>query len=396
MKKILSAVMLLVTVHTAYPQKKSVKSQFKFVESQTEFLLGEIKKKGHVPELVSPRTLEGGELKMVSSRDWTSGFFPGILWYLYEYTGERKWLDQAKAYTAKLEKEQYNKGTHDLGFMIYCSYGSGYRLTGDENYNNIIVNAARSLSSRFNPKTGVIKSWDHRADLWAYPVIIDNMMNLELLFKATEITGDSSFYKLAVSHANNTLKNHFRSDNSSYHVIDYDPENGHVLKKETHQGYSHESAWARGQAWALYGFTMSYRATRDPRYLEQAKQVASYILNHPKLPKDKIPFWDFDDPALPNISRDASAGAIIASALYELSEHTGRKAYRKKANKMLRSLTKFYRSPENGNSGFILDHSTGHRPHHSEIDVPLTYADYYYVEALLRRSGKFNFQAGMF
>ncbi|WP_207532298.1 glycoside hydrolase family 88 protein [Desertivirga arenae] len=388
MKRTLLLTALIAGLNTLYAQKVNVKKEFDFAQSQTSYMLREIPKAEAKPGQVSPRTFEDAKLKLVVSKDWTSGFFPGILWYLYDYTKSPKWLDEAKRFTANIEKEQFNKGTHDLGFMIYCSVGNAYRLTKDERYKPIIIQAAKSLSSRFNPQTGVIRSWDHHQDIWQYPVIIDNMMNLELLFDATKFSGDSSFYKIAVTHANTTMKNHFRPDYSSYHVIDYNPQTGGVNKKMTHQGYADESAWARGQAWGLYGYTLCYRETKDKRYLEQAKHIASFILNNPSMPKDLVPYWDYNDPEIPNTSRDASAAAITASALYELSGYANDKTYRAKANAILSSLSKNYHSPKNQNGGFILIHSTGHRPAKSEIDVPLTYADYYYLEALLRSKKK--------
>jgi unsaturated chondroitin disaccharide hydrolase len=240
------------------------------------------------------------------------------------------------------------------------------------------------LATRFNATAGVIKSWDHRPE-WAYPVIIDNMMNLELLFKATSFSGDSSFYKIAVTHATTTLKNHFRADHSSYHVLNYDTLTGKVLEKTTHQGYAPESAWARGQAWGLYGFTMCYRETGRKEFLLQAERIAGFLVNHPRLPKDGIPYWDFDAPGGVNEPKDASAAAIMASALYELSDYSRhKKAYRAMADKIVNSLTKNYRSAAGDNKGFLLLHSTGHKPAGSEIDVPITYADYYYLEAVGR------------
>ncbi|CAF3977239.1 unnamed protein product, partial [Rotaria sp. Silwood1] len=223
---------------------------------------------GRKGELVSPKTLDSMQLKLVPSGDWTRGFFPGNLWYLYEYTGKKEWKDEAEKFTANIEKEKTNGGTHDMGFKVYCSVGNGYRLTKNEHYKDVIIQSAKTLSTRFNAKAGVIKSWDNRAK-WKYPVIIDNMMNLELLFAAIHITGDSSFYKIAVSHANTTMKNHYRSDYSSYHVVNYDTADGHVISKNTAQGYADESAWARGQAWGLYGYTMCYRATIKNLYLLQ-------------------------------------------------------------------------------------------------------------------------------
>lgn len=388
--KILSLLIIL-----AFLISKNSEGQAKKIiqdtQTQTRVMLKEIEaakaqwdaKKG-TP--VSPRTLSpDGKLVLVPSKDWTSGFFPGVLWFLYELSGDKTWETQAQTFTAQLEKEKLNGGTHDMGFKIYCSYGNGYRLTNDPSYKDVIIQSAKTLSTRFNPKVGCIRSWDHNADKWQYPVIIDNMMNLELLFAATRLTGDSSFYKIAVSHANTTMKNHFRPDFSSYHVIDYDPATGEVLKKNTHQGFADASAWARGQAWGLYGYTMCYRETKDPKYLEQAEKIAAFILNNPRLPKDLVPYWDFDAPNIPNEPRDASAAAVIASALYELSQYAANgKAYLKTADRIVENLTKKYRSPIGQNHGFILIHSTGSKPMNSEIDVPLNYADYYYLEALLR------------
>lgn len=366
-------------------------------EAQTTFMLGEISqaqkawmsdaKNKNKPAVVSPRSLTpDGKLILVPARDWTSGFFPGILWYIYELTGKQDWKSKAQDFTSMIENEKWNAGTHDMGFKIYCSFGNGYRLTDNAAYRDVIIQSAKTLSKRFKPETGCIRSWDHNKDKWAYPVIIDNMMNLELLFAATRLTTDSSFYKIAVSHANTTMKNHFRPDFSSYHVIDYDTLTGKVLKKNTHQGFSHESAWARGQAWGLYGYTMCYRETKDPKYLNQAEKIAGFMLDHPNLPKDKVPYWDFNAPEIPDEPRDASAASIMASALYELSLYSTRgKYYRGIADKIIQSLTTGYRSPKEQNRGFILTHSTGSKPMESEVDVPLNYADYYYLEALLRQ-----------
>lgn len=389
MKKHLSGIVIVICawIFTGCAQHIKLAKVFADAEKQTEFMLQEIPKAPvTAADQFSPRTLQNGEqLKLVASRDWTSGFFPGVLWFLSEYTGKEKWELQAQAFTAKMEKEKTNSSTHDMGFKIYCSYGTGYRLTNDPAYRDIIIQSAKTLSTRFRPVTGTIRSWDHSGDKWTYPVIIDNMMNLELLFAATQLTGDSSFYKIAVTHANTTLKNHFRPDNSSYHVVDYDTITGHVVKRTTHQGHSDESAWSRGQAWGLYGFTMCYRFTKDKKYLEQAEKIAAFMLNHPNMPKDLVPYWDYNAPDIPNEERDASAAAILASGLYELSTYSKKgKYFKATANKIIESLTKNYRSPIGENRGFILLHSVGSKPSKSEVDAPLSYADYYYLEALLR------------
>ena len=358
-------------------------------EVQVSHLLKEIKevKENHKNLLlVSPRTLDyDGNLELVASRDWTSGFFPGVLWYLYENSGKEEWLNSAKEFTLNIEPEKLNTTTHDVGFKIYCSFGNGYRLTDDKHYRDVIIEAAHSLSKRFNPATGCILSWDHSRDKYAHPVIIDNMMNLELLFAASRLTGDPSFYEIAVSHANTTMKNHFRPDFGTYHVVDYDSITGQVLKKKTHQGYSDESTWSRGEAWSLYGYTFCYRETKDTNYLKQAENIASFILNHPRLPEDLIPYWDFDAPEIPNEPRDVSAASVIASALYELSCYSENKElYLKSANKIVANLTQDYRAKKGDARGFLLLHSTGAKPSNKEVDVPLIYADYYYLEALLR------------
>ncbi|OQP67603.1 glycoside hydrolase family 88 protein [Niastella populi] len=389
-KKLYCAFALLIAGFMAEAQPVKTAAVFADAEKQTKVMLTNVAEaRESKPELVAPRTLENGQLKMVASKDWTSGFFAGELWMLYDFTKKPEWKTKAETYTALIEKEKFNGGTHDMGFKVYCSYGTGYNITKDAAYKEVIIQSARTLSTRFNPKVGCIRSWDHHKEQWPYPVIIDNMMNLELLFAATRLTGDSSFYKIAVSHANTTMKNHFRPDYSSYHVVDYDTATGKVVKKNTHQGFADESAWSRGQAWALYGYTMCYRETRNKAYLQQAENVAKYILNHPNLPADKIPYWDFNAPAIPNEPRDVSAGAVIASGLLELAKYSkNKKEYLPVANTMLQSITNTYRSPIGENKGFLLLHSTGSKPSNSEVDVPLNYADYYYLEALLRQKRK--------
>jgi len=337
--------------------------------------------------LQSPRNMENGVVRLVPSSDWCSGFYPGMLWMMYEYTNDPQWKEAAHKFSMNLEREKFNDRTHDMGFKLYNSLGNGYRLTGDVLYREILVQASNTLIKRFNPTVGSIRSWDFNKDVWEYPVIIDNMMNLELLFWATGETGDSIYYKIAVSHADNSMRDHFRPDNSSYHVISYDTLSGEVEKRETHQGYSNESAWARGQAWGLYGYTMTYRETGKKRYLEQARRIAGYLLNHPALPEDKIPLWDYDAPGQPDIPRDASAAAITASALFELSTYVDaeKEAYILTANQILRSLASdAYWIQGDHPFPFLLDHSTGNMNSDSEVDCPIIYADYYFIEALIR------------
>lgn len=316
-------------------------------------------------------------------------------------TGDLSLKKEAEQKLIDLSKEQFNTSTHDLGFMMYCSFGNALKYDPKPIYKQILVKSAQSLATRFSPKVGAIKSWDAKPS--DYLVIIDNMMNLELLFWATHETGDSSYYKIAVQHANTTLKNHFRKDYSSYHVLNYDPKTGAVKQKKTAQGYSDQSAWARGQAWGLYGYTLMYRETKNPIYLKQAENIAQFILNNPHLPKDKIPYWDFDAPNIPNAPRDVSAACVMASALIELSTysqqndtkspfvdtksslHLKSKRYLATAKTIIKNLSSTkYLAKVGTNGGFILKHSVGNMPQKSEIDVPLSYADYYFVEAMLR------------
>ena len=335
-----------------------------------------------------PRTMdEDGTLVTSDTHWWCSGFFPGTLWMLYEDCGDSELKAYAENYTARIECEQYARDTHDLGFMMNCSFGNAYRITGNEHYKDVLLQSARSLATRFNSKVGVIRSWDNKPK-WAYPVIIDNMMNLELLENANKLSGDTLFARIADSHARQTMANHFRSDHSSCHVVDYDTLAVNPPRQDTHQGYSPLSAWARGQAWGLYGYTMMYRETGKEDYLRQAVDIAGFILHHPNLPEDMVPYWDFDAPGIPDEPRDASAAAIIASALIELSRYVDAEAagqYLRVAARQLTTLTSDeYLAAPATNAGFILKHSVGNKPRNSEVDAPLTYADYYYVEALLR------------
>jgi len=379
-----------------------VKQDFDFASKQLTFALGEIDKaiaeesdeskakreKNNRGPLVSPRSIEeDGKLIMVPSRDWTSGFFPGELWYMYEYTKDPKWEQLARKFTAPIEREKTNGGTHDMGFKVYCSFGNGYRLTKDDTYKDILLESAYTLTTRYKPNAKVIRSWDHNKDKWQSPVIIDNMMNLELLFWAFKESKDSLFYNIAVNHARTTMKNHFRPDYSSYHVIDYDTITGEVLKRNTHQGYSHESAWSRGQAWAIYGYTLCYRETGITEFLDQAKHVVNYVFTHPNMPADLIPYWDYDAPEIPNEPRDVSAATVTASALYEMSLYDKENSakYINWANTIIDNLSNNYLAQLNSDRGFLLLHSTGSKPGKFEVDKPLSYADYYFLEALLRK-----------
>ncbi|MEL7587210.1 MAG: glycoside hydrolase family 88 protein [Prolixibacteraceae bacterium] len=342
-------------------------------------------KEGRLPRSINPET---GELITSGSEWWCSGFFPGTLWYLYEHTGDEEMKDMAALYTARIEKEKFNTGTHDLGFMLYCSFGNGLRLTGNDSYPEVLETGSRSLVTRYDSVVGLIRSWDSNKDKWQYPVIIDNMMNLEMLMWAFKHTGDSVFYRIAVSHADKTIANHFREDNSSYHVVSYDTLTGTPQMKQTHQGASDSSVWSRGQAWGLYGYSMMYRETGKKEYLDQAKKIAGLMIDHPNFPADGIPYWDYLAPQIPDEPRDASAAAVMASALIELSACVGdelKNKYLQVAETQLRTMASpAYLAEPGTNGNFVLMHSVGSKPHNSEVDVPLSYADYYFIEALLR------------
>jgi unsaturated chondroitin disaccharide hydrolase len=383
-------------------QKKIILTpeKLKFAARQYENILSVSTDLNHFPRTIT----SNGDLASTDIYEWTSGFFAGNLWYLYELTGDQKWENEAIKWTEALDTIQYWSGNHDVGFMMNCSYGNGLRLAGKKEYQKVLIQTAESLCKRYNPNTKCIKSWDYRkawndTTEWFYPVIIDNMMNLELLFEASKLSGNKRFEEIALQHAITTMKNHYRPDYSCYHVVDYDTLTGKVLDKATCQGFTDESSWARGQAWGLYGFVLCYRYTKDPQFLNFAENIANYILNYPKMPKDLIPYWDYnaidkgltpewkyDASKFPVIPRDASAAAITSSALFELGTYSkshGEK-YTFAATKILKSLASpdYMTPPEN--KYFILNHSVGSIPHGVEIDVPLIYADYYFLEAALR------------
>ena len=353
-------------------------------------------------KFLNPVTLrKDGSVYYCGYADWRSGFFPGSVWYLYELTGDEKYAELGHKYSKAIEEAKNVTNHHDVGFMVYCSFGNGYRLTKNEEYPGIIVQAAKSLATRYRPEARVIQSWDvnqeRREKGWECPVIIDNMMNLELMFEATKFSGDSTFHDIAIAHADRTLEEQFRPDGSCYHVIDYSLEDGSVRHRHTAQGYAHESAWSRGQAWAIYGYAVCYRETGEQKYLDQALKTFDFMRNHKNVAGDLIPYWDMDAPDIPEgdpyfeyrDKRDASSASIIASALYEIStfDNVPNPAqYKEYADRMMESLASpAYRAELGTNGNFLLMHSVGSIPHNNEIDVPLNYADYYFLEVLKRK-----------
>ena len=422
MKKTLFLMLLAaLTISCADEKKDIISENIENAKAQLAYLI-EASEEGDTLRI--PSSFKYDEVVFVPVDDWVSGFFAGTLWYMYELTGDEYYAEKAQKHTEILHEIQYLKWHHDVGFMVYDSYGNGLRLKNIPGYDTVLVNTAKSLATRFRPAAGIIQSWNtdnpahwqaHRG--WDCPVIIDNMMNLELFFKVSEMTGDDTYRNIAMSHADKTIENHYRDDYSTYHVVDYDDQTGEVRRRCTAQGIADESRWARGQAWSIYGFAVAYRFTGEERYLKQAENVANYLLvEEDNMPEDLVPLWDFDvvqfandssemvalfgnkDAMLPYTEiRDVSSASIIASALYELYWHTKNEFYKAKADKMIESLSKApYRAEVGTNGGFLFKHSVGSLPHSvlniqagktksHNIDVPLNYADYYFLEALIRK-----------
>ena len=417
--RLFSILLLAVAAFSCTNSSHIIRDNVENVKAQLAFLIEAAEADS---TLKIPSTFKNGKVGFVPAKDWVSGFFAGSLWYMYELTGDEFYAEKAQKHTEILHDIQYLTSHHDIGFMINNSYGNGLRLKDIPGYDTVMVNAARSLCTRYRPVAGIIQSWNvakgwQAEQGWKCPVIIDNMMNLELLFKVSMATSDQSLWDIAISHADKTLEHHYRDDFSTYHVVDFDDETGEVRGKCTAQGITNESRWARGQAWSLYGFTMTYRYTKAERHLKRAEDIAHYLfVEEDNMPEDLVPHWDYDviqyandttemialfgdkEAMLPYVEiRDASSAAIMASALYELYWHTKNKFYKKKADKIIESLSSpAYRSEVGENGGFLLMHSTGSVPHTyrglkkkpngGNIDVPLNYADYYFLEALVRKS----------
>ena len=342
-----------------------------------------------------PRSLHpDGSLWKSKQNWWCSGFWPGMLWYTFAGTNDPDMAARADRNTHKLDGLIETPTHHDIGFQLNSSFGNAAQIAGIAP-GPILRDGALKLAGRFNPKVGAIKSWES-GKRGRYPVIIDNMMNLELLMRAARYFQLDTLRFIAITHARNTLRTHFRDDFTTFHLVDFDPQTGAVTARKTVQGYSDESVWARGEAWALYGYAMMAREcaksglTAESReFLAQATGIGKWVAAH--LPADGIPYWDFSDPAIPDTWRDASAAAILASGFLDLarqlesSDAALAKRFRKLAKRQLKTLASApYLAKAGQNGGFLLRHCVGNLPAGSEIDVPLTYADYYFLEALLR------------
>jgi rhamnogalacturonyl hydrolase YesR len=395
MRKAQIFTVMLIIILSAFSCQTKKKMARSFIQQNVNTIVQQYELQTEIIEssgkVLNPRTFIDGKIVYVQPEDWTSGFFPGSMWYLYELTGDAKWKELGIKYTEALDSVKFLTSHHDVGFMIGSSFGNGLRLSENEAYKDVIVQAARSLSTRFRPEAGIIQSWDTDRGWqaqrgWECPVIIDNMMNLELLFNATKFSGDSSFYRIAVTHADNTIRHQFRPDYSTWHVVDYSLAGGRVRNKHTAQGFAHHTTWARGQSWGIYGFVVCYRETGDEKYLQQAEKAFEYVISHINFPDDCIPYWDYDAPNIPFAHRDVSSAAILASALYEMSLYSKSDYYRSWADRIVENLsTPAYKAMVGENGNFILMHSVGSIPHGVEIDVPLNYADYYFLEALKRK-----------
>lgn len=323
-----------------------------------------------------------GQRRLTNIYNWVSGFYPGSLWLCYGITGNEQLENYAKKFTNLLEPIRYYKNTHDLGFMMRCSFGEALNYAPADSIKTILTETAYNLAGRYKKSIGAIRSWDFGP--WNFPVIIDNMMNLDLLYDVADMTGDKELAQIATTHANKTMANHFRDDYTCYHVVSY-KNDGRVEKKQTFQGKADDSAWARGQTWAVYGYTRAYIHTGDKRFLDFAEKVADMIMTR-VITEDAVPYWDYNAPVTAETPRDASAAAVTASAMFDLCTlvENGQR-YFDYGEKILKSLSSpAYLAKKGENCGFILMHSTGSLPNGSEIDVPLSYADYYYLEAVKR------------
>ena len=383
------AALFTATSCTTTPAKKSWSEQvIENARAQIGLEIDTIEASG---KCLNPVTLNSkGGVYYCGPADWRSGFFPGSVWYLYELTGDQTLLPLAQKYTEAISEAQYLTWHHDIGFIINCSFGNGLRINQKPEYKDVMIQAAKSLCTRFREKPQVIQSWDVKGNSWQSqrgwecPVIIDNMMNLDLLFNVAKATGDNKYKDIAIKHAMTTMHNHFRPDYTCWHVISYNND-GTVESKQTFQGKNDDSSWARGQAWAIYGYTACFRETNDSIFLNFAKDIADMIMDRVKT-EDAIPYWDYDAPVTKETPRDVSAASVTASAMIELSTMVpdGLK-YLDYAEKILKSLSSdAYLAKVGDNQGFILMHSVGSLPNGSEIDTPLNYADYYYLEALKR------------
>jgi unsaturated chondroitin disaccharide hydrolase len=371
--------LMLVTLLSFIPSAQADLESF--VAQQLTATMGALSNTSY-PHYTSPTTQSW---VTTSAGAWTSGFFPGALWLMYEHGGQASWRTGAEARQAGIESQKTRTNTHDLGFMLFTSFGNAYRLTNHDPYRQVVLTAAGSLATRYSAVVGCIKTSYPGGTSSDFKTIIDTLMNLELLFWAAQHGGNSGWAQMAQSHALRAAAEHVRSDGSTYHVVNYSPTTGAVKGKATAQGYNTESTWARGQAWAIYGFTMAYRYTHHATLLQAARVTADYWISH--VPADEVPYWDFEAPNLTTQPRDSSAAAIAASGLLELSQldpdATRRQGYQAQAQATLASLSSSAYLAQGTPNKAILLHGTSHKPN-GNADTGLIYGDYYFMEALIR------------
>ncbi len=355
---------------------------YPMVDQAQKYALSQLKKSlnevtvGEYPK----RTFGEGAWQLTKPTEWTSGFFPGCLWLAYQLSGDSSWIEPAQEFTEGLTEQQYNTKTHDIGFMMFNSFGNGYKHNHSDDYKKIIIQSAKSLATRYNDNTKCIQSWNGD-----FQVIIDNMMNLDILFWAAKNGGGKALYNIAVTHANTTIKNHIRDDYSTFHVIVFDTVTGDVIQRKTHQGYADNSTWARGQAWGVYGFTVCFRETRDSTYLEAAINLADYFIN--ALPDDFIPFWDLNLPDdYDRKFKDTSAASIFVSGLLELRKYVqNTDRYDEVALNILTNLITKYLTKGTNSSGILLHSAYNVNSENKyDWDASTIWGDYYFLEALKR------------
>jgi len=396
MKNLLSGIFLCLLMGCQQPNEFKADTALNYCASQVNRALESLRDSaGNYNYNMEPRNILEGDTtwncRQARAEEWCSGFWPGILWMDYAYTKDENVKKQAEGYTEVLSFLANQPAfDHDLGFLVINSFLKGYEQTGNTEYKRIALAAADTLATLFNDKTGTILSWPrHLKDYGGHNTIMDNMINLELLCWAADNGGKKSLKDIAIRHAETTMKNHFREDGSCYHVAIYDTLTGNFLRGMTHQGYADSSMWSRGQSWAIYGYTMMYRYTHDTRFLDFAQKVTDiYLQRLYETSNDWIPLWDMDDPRGIKAPKDASAACVVASALIELCTYVDspqKEKYKSAAINMLRDLSGIAYQSRNKNVAFLM-HSTGHHPAGSEIDASIIYADYYYIEALLRIS----------
>ncbi|MCK4733831.1 MAG: glycoside hydrolase family 88 protein [Methanophagales archaeon] len=321
-----------------------------------------------------PHITENGKWTTTEDGYWTGGFWVGMLLLVYKITGDERYKAEAYNWAKRLENRKNDK-TFDLSFLFYPSFVLGYDITGDRYFRKVALEAAETLSTLFHEKASFVYN---KIDEKIGRTIIDAMPDLQLLWWAYEETGGERFYEVARTHSMRTVDEFIRDDYSTVHVIDFDLETGELQRKITVQGYSDDSCWSRGQAWAIYGFTLAYKHTRDELFLRTAEKLAEYFIKN--LPEDYVPYWDFNDPK--KELRDSSAAAIASSGLLDLSALSGKKGFRDVAINILSSLCDNYLCEEEKDG--ILKHGCFHKPEEKGADESLIWGDYYFIEAIMK------------